>query len=87
MVRSCAVLSFLATVCHLDAQHMQLPMPFMLLLLGPPPCLHTATGGAHEPMASLAAVGGCAFCSSLGLVTLLGTPGSSPNLPCARQTH
>ncbi|XP_008532535.2 uncharacterized protein [Equus asinus] len=70
---SCAVLSFLANVCYFNAQYVQLAMLFAFLLQGPSSCLRAATSGAQRPAAGLAALGGCAFCSSLGVVALLGT--------------
>lgn len=72
---SCAVLSFLANVCYFNAQYVQLAMLFAFLLQGSVPCLRMATKAAQRPVESLAVIGGCAFCSSLGLVALLGTSG------------
>uniref|UniRef100_A0A8C0QL06 Uncharacterized protein n=1 Tax=Canis lupus familiaris TaxID=9615 RepID=A0A8C0QL06_CANLF len=59
---SCAILCFLANVCYFNVQYAQLAMLSVFLLQGSLPCL-------------LAAIGGCAFCSSLVLVALLGTSG------------
>ncbi|XP_034844116.1 uncharacterized protein LOC135364607 [Mirounga angustirostris] len=71
----CAVLSFLANVCYFNGQYVQLVMLFAFLLQGSAPCLRTATKAAQRPVESLAVIGGCAFCSSLGLAALLGTSG------------
>ncbi|XP_030888030.1 uncharacterized protein LOC102742295 [Leptonychotes weddellii] len=71
----CAVLSFLANVCYFNGQYVQLVMLFAFLLQGSAPCLRTATKAAQRPVESLAVIGGCAFCSSLGLAALLGTAG------------
>ncbi|XP_004440985.1 PREDICTED: uncharacterized protein LOC101407016 [Ceratotherium simum simum] len=72
---SCAILSFLSNICYFNAQYVQLAMLFVFLLQGSSSCLHTATSWAQRPAVGLAAIGGCAFCSSLGVVALLGTSG------------
>lgn len=71
----CAALSFLSNVCYFNAQYVQLAMLFVFLRQGPSPCLRTDTKGATGPVWGLAALGGCALCSSLGVVSLLGTSG------------
>lgn len=72
---SCATLSFLANVCYFNVQYVQLVMLFAFLQQGSAPCLPVATKVAQRPVESLAVIGGCAFCSSLGLAALLGTSG------------
>ncbi|XP_022275522.1 uncharacterized protein [Canis lupus baileyi] len=72
---SCAILCFLANVCYFNVQYAQLAMLSVFLLQGSLPCLRMAINGAQSSVASLAAIGGCAFCSSLVLVALLGTSG------------
>lgn len=71
----CAVLSLLSNACYFNAQYVQLVLLFAFLLRRPPPCLRAAAQGPWGPAASLAAAGGCAVCSSLGAVALLGTSG------------
>lgn len=66
----CGALSFFSNVCYFMAQYLQgatLPLAF---LPGSPCCQFLA-----RPVASLAAIGGCAVCSSLIVVSLLGTFG------------
>ncbi|XP_019493058.1 PREDICTED: G-protein coupled estrogen receptor 1 isoform X2 [Hipposideros armiger] len=71
----CAILSFLSNVCYFNAQYVQLAMLFVFLLQGPSFCLCMATKGAPGLVLGLVALGGCALCSSLGVVALLGTSG------------
>ncbi|XP_004617317.2 uncharacterized protein LOC101543242 [Sorex araneus] len=61
----CAALSFLANLCYFYSQYLQLAMLFLVLLPAP----------ACRPTAALAALGGCALGSSLGVVSLLGMAG------------
>lgn len=66
----CGTLSFFSNVCYFMAQYLQgatLPLAF---LPGSPCCQLLA-----RPVASLAAIGGCAVCSALIVVSLLGTFG------------
>ncbi|OBS69322.1 hypothetical protein A6R68_02150, partial [Neotoma lepida] len=66
----CGALSFLSNVCYFTAQYLQGAMLVLSLLPG--------SSGYQllvRPVASLAAIGGCAVCSSLIVVSLLGTFG------------
>nr|XP_012806027.2 uncharacterized protein LOC105944614 isoform X2 [Jaculus jaculus] len=64
----CGVLSFLSNVCYFMAQYLQGVTLIPSFLPGSAGCLLWA-----RPAASLAAIGGCAVCSSLIVVSLLGT--------------
>lgn len=66
----CGALSFFSNVCYFTAQHLQGAMLKLSLLPGSSCCRLLA-----RPVASLAVIGGCAVCSSLILVSLLGTFG------------
>ncbi|XP_051018071.1 uncharacterized protein LOC127203336 [Acomys russatus] len=66
----CGALSFFSNVCYFTAQHLQGAMLKLSLLPGSSGCRLLA-----RPVVSLAAIGGCAVCSSLILVSLLGTFG------------
>ncbi|EPY89330.1 hypothetical protein CB1_000116005 [Camelus ferus] len=70
----CAVLSLVFNICYFNAQYVQVAM-LSAFLLQRPSCLRAAPQGAQRPAASLAAIGGCAICSSLGVVALLGMSG------------
>ncbi|XP_037362626.1 uncharacterized protein LOC119241437 [Talpa occidentalis] len=69
---SCAVLSFLFNLCYFNTQYVQVAMLFVFLLQGSPFCLCMATKGVQRPAAGLVAIWGCALCSSLAVVALLG---------------
>lgn len=66
----CGALSFFSNVCYFTAQYLQGAMLLLSFLPGSP-CCQLLT----RPVASLAAIGGCAVCSSLTVVSLLGTSG------------
>ncbi|XP_052025049.1 uncharacterized protein LOC127673372 isoform X1 [Apodemus sylvaticus] len=66
----CGALSFFSNVCYFLAQYLQGGTLLLSFLPGSPCCQLLA-----RPMASLAAIGGCAVCSSLIVVSLLGTSG------------
>ncbi|XP_055454462.1 uncharacterized protein LOC129670076 [Psammomys obesus] len=66
----CGALSFFSNVCYFTAQYLQGATLALTLLPGSSGCRLLA-----RPVASLAAIGGCAVCSSLVLVSLLGTSG------------
>ncbi|XP_028611947.1 uncharacterized protein LOC114611425 isoform X1 [Grammomys surdaster] len=66
----CGVLSFFSNACYFMAQYLQGAMLLLSFLPGSPCCRLLA-----KPVASLAAIGGCAVCSSLIVVSLLGTFG------------
>ncbi|XP_075813039.1 uncharacterized protein LOC142840364 isoform X2 [Microtus pennsylvanicus] len=66
----CGTLSFFSNVCYFTAQYLQGAMLVQSLLPG--------SSGRQllvRPVASLVAIGGCAVCSSLIVVSLLGTSG------------
>ncbi|ELV11027.1 uncharacterized protein LOC102482823 [Tupaia chinensis] len=67
----CGFLSFLSNICYFNAQYLQVAMLLKFSLLGSLPCL-TRT---QRPAVVLVAILGCAFCSSLVVVSLLGTSG------------
>ncbi|XP_021088585.1 uncharacterized protein LOC101829636 [Mesocricetus auratus] len=66
----CGVLSFFSNVCYFTAQYLQGATLVPSLLPGSSGCQLLV-----RPVASLAAIGGCAVCSSLIVVSLLGTSG------------
>lgn len=66
----CGTLSFFSNVCYFTAQYLQGAMLVQSLLPGFSGCQLLV-----RPVASLAAIGGCAVCSSLIVVSLLGTSG------------
>ncbi|XP_014390758.1 PREDICTED: probable G-protein coupled receptor 146 [Myotis brandtii] len=86
----CAALSFLSNTCYFNAQYVQLAMLFVFLLQGAPSCLYPATQATPRRVGGLAALGGCALCSSLAdslaVVALLGMPGSCTGPSCASWT-
>ncbi|KAG8509779.1 hypothetical protein J0S82_017297 [Galemys pyrenaicus] len=69
---SCAVLSFLFNLCYFNTQYVQVAMLFVFLLQGSSSFLCMATNGVQRPVAGLVAIWGCALCSSLAVVALLG---------------
>ncbi|XP_012878944.1 PREDICTED: uncharacterized protein LOC105990955 [Dipodomys ordii] len=71
----CGVLSFFANVCYFTAQYLQGAMLIPTLLPGSSCHLLLGSQGALNPAAGLAAIGGCAICSSLIMMALLGTSG------------
>ncbi|XP_004598218.2 uncharacterized protein LOC101535505 [Ochotona princeps] len=71
----CAALCFLANICYFHSQYLQLAMCALSLQPGSPARLLTAVQGAPRPAGGLAVLLGCALCSSLVLVALLGTAG------------
>lgn len=71
----CGVLSFLSNLCYFNGQYLQAAMCVLFLRPGSSSCLRVGGQGARRPALGLAAVLGCAFCSSLVLVALLGTSG------------
>ncbi|XP_021017505.1 uncharacterized protein LOC110293945 isoform X1 [Mus caroli] len=66
----CGALSFFSNVCYFMAQYLQ-GATLLLAFLPESPCCRLLA----RPVASLAAIGGCAVCSSLTVVSLLGTSG------------
>lgn len=68
----CGALSFFSNVCYFTAQYVQGATLALTLLPGSSGCRLLLLA---RPAASLAAIGGCAVCSSLVLVSLLGTSG------------
>uniref|UniRef100_A0A8C6R9Z3 RIKEN cDNA C130050O18 gene n=2 Tax=Nannospalax galili TaxID=1026970 RepID=A0A8C6R9Z3_NANGA len=66
----CGALSFFSNVCYFTSQYLQGAMLALSLLPGSLGCRLLA-----RPKAGLAAIGGCAICSSLIVVSLLGTSG------------
>ncbi|KAG3260140.1 hypothetical protein H1C71_029852, partial [Ictidomys tridecemlineatus] len=60
----CGVLSFFSNMCYFNAQYLQVAMLVLFLLPG---------SSSYLPLAGLAAIWGCAVCSSLVVVSLLGT--------------
>ncbi|XP_062041522.1 uncharacterized protein LOC133755427 [Lepus europaeus] len=71
----CGVLSFLSNLCYFNGQYLLAAMCVLFLRPGASSCLHVGGQGARRPALGLAAVLGCAFCSALVLVALLGTSG------------
>uniref|UniRef100_A0A8C2N0D6 RIKEN cDNA C130050O18 gene n=1 Tax=Cricetulus griseus TaxID=10029 RepID=A0A8C2N0D6_CRIGR len=67
----CAALSFFSNICYFTAQYLQVAMLV-------PSFLPVSSGYQllMRPVASLAAIGGCAVCSSLIVVSMLGTSGA-----------
>lgn len=66
----CGALSFFSNVCYFTAQYLQGAMLVLSLLPG-----SSGYQLLARPVASLAAIGACAVCSSLIVVSLLGTSG------------
>ncbi|XP_048186478.1 uncharacterized protein LOC125339374 [Perognathus longimembris pacificus] len=71
----CGVLSFFANVCYFTAQYLQGAMLILTLLPGSSCHLLWGIQGVLSSAAGLATIGGCAICSSLIVVALLGTSG------------
>ncbi|MBZ3883500.1 G protein-coupled receptor 146 [Sciurus carolinensis] len=69
----CGVLSFFSNMCYFNAQYLQGAMLVLSLLPGSSGYLLTGAQDTRKPLASLAAICGCAICSSLVVVALLGT--------------
>ncbi|XP_015357551.1 uncharacterized protein LOC107156016 [Marmota marmota marmota] len=69
----CGVLSFFSNMCYFNAQYLQAAMLVLFLLPGFSSYLLTGAQGTWRPLAGLAAIWGCAVCSSLVVVSLLGT--------------
>ncbi|KAM6155809.1 uncharacterized protein ACDL77_025012 [Rhynchocyon petersi] len=72
---SCGVLAFCANLCYFNAQYLQGTMVWVFLLSSSPSWLPIVSKGALRPALALVAILGCALCSSLGTVALLGTSG------------
>lgn len=69
----CGVLSFFSNMCYFNAQYLQGAL--LVLSLSPASSSYLLTGdqGTRRPLAGLAAIWGCAVCSSLVVAALLGT--------------
>ncbi|XP_008562492.1 PREDICTED: uncharacterized protein LOC103582756 [Galeopterus variegatus] len=71
----CGVLSFLSNLCYFNAQYLQLVMLVLVLLPSFLSCLLMRTKGAQKLAMGPVAILGCALCSSLVVVALLGISG------------
>ncbi|XP_006889789.1 PREDICTED: uncharacterized protein LOC102850173 [Elephantulus edwardii] len=71
----CGTLAFCANFCYFNAQYLQGALALAFLLPGSLPWLPKVTKGPLRMALALMAILGCALCSSLGTVALLGTSG------------